>query len=101
MYCDLTLELTEVLEADVCVSFNCSFPGSRATYYDPPEPPEFDITDVEINTLFGSSYEKTSEELYDAGWLSVVEEKAREALEANDEQLYEAQLEAYHASECV
>ena len=101
MYCDLTLELTEVLEADVCVSFNCTYRGDSGDYFTEPEGPEFDITDVEINTLFGSSYEKTSEELYDAGWLSVVEEKAREALEANDEQLYEAQLEAYHASECV
>jgi hypothetical protein len=95
MHCNLTLELTETLEADVCVWFNCTFPGCAATHYDPPEPPEFEITDIEVETLYGATYEKTGRELMDAEWYNTVHNKAEEALEAYDE-VYDHQLDAYN-----
>ena len=95
MYCDLTVELTESIEADVTVWFHCTFAGCAATYYDPPEPPEFEVDDVEIEIMGGPHWEKTRGDLEAGGWYNIALEKALEALDNYDE-LYEHQLDAWN-----
>ena len=95
MYCDLTIELTESVEAEVTVWFHCTFPGCAATYYDPPEPPEFEIDDIEVEVLTGPTWQKTNGELIEAGWHEIAVEKALEALDAYDE-LYDHQIDAWN-----
>lgn len=98
MHCTLTLELTESVEAEVTVYFNCTFRGCAATYYDPPEPPEFEITDIEVDWVAGRDWCKSGRELMDAGFYNPVHNKVEEALEAYDE-LYDHQIDAYNC-EC-
>jgi len=95
MYCTLTVELTESIEAEVTVWFHCTFPGCAATYFDPPEPPEFEIDDVEVEVVTGASWEKTRGQLEDGGWYATALEAANWALDAYDE-LYDHQIDVWN-----
>lgn len=96
MYCELELELTESVTVGLTVHFHCTFAGCNATYYDPPEPPEFEVDCIEIDYLDGLVWEKDRQTLLASGWYDVAHEKALEALDNYDE-LYEHQIDAFNS----
>jgi hypothetical protein len=98
MHCTLTLELTETIEAEVTVWFNCTYRGDNGDYYNPPEPPEFEIVEVELEVLFGATWEKTGREVAEAGWAAWTVDRLGAAIDAYDE-LYDHQIDAYNCEE--
>ena len=95
MDCSLTIQLNENIEADVTVYFDCSYTGDPGDYHTTPQSPEFDITDVRVDTVYGSSYDKSRYELLGQGWTGAMDEQARHILLEGYEELYELQLDTY------
>ncbi len=92
-FCELTVQLGRNMEADVTVYFEVDSPGYPGDRFDPAEPPEFYVTDFEIDTLYGDGYEKSTWDLLDGGWCDIAERAVEVALENYD--LYYHQLDAY------
>ena len=85
------IELSETVHSDVLVYFTCTHPGYRGTYEYPGEGPEFEIQDIEVESVSGETWEKDGDEL--GSWDAMVREAAEKAVDRLD--LYDEQFEAY------
>ena len=96
MHCDITVELTESVEAKVRVHFTCASPGCPADRITPGEGPSFDILEVEVLALYGRDWEKSQDELIDQDFYDSVRVACEWAVDSYGE-LYEHQFDAYEA----
>lgn len=67
-YNEQTIELTERVECTFGIEFT-TYGGCPGDYWTPAEPPEIEITSLEVGTLIGANWEKSGRELHESGWL--------------------------------
>jgi hypothetical protein len=90
--CELTIDLSDNVEADIEVTFWCTYPGYGGDYYNPPEPPDFCVKDVWVTMVYGKTYDREP-----GSWRKELDTIADSALHGYGE-LYDHMLDSYHAA---
>ena len=99
MHVTLTdVQVTEYLFCDVDVEFELIHPGHRGSWVEEPVGPEFEITGYSVLEAWGENWNKSREQLDEAGWLDLVEDTVDSLLDSYCE-LYELQNDVYNYGE--
>lgn len=87
------VELSDGVIADCIVEFDCISRGYPATYWEPGEGPEFEITDAYVEEAWGETWTKTRREMGD--WVQILDERFNEIVDDYPD-LYELQYDEFH-----
>jgi hypothetical protein len=89
------IEISDGIYADIEVDFECVHPGYRATWDDPGEGPEFEITGFRIESVWTDNWFRDATELGD--WADILYAATDKVLD-NIPDLYEGQLDAWEGN---
>ena len=88
------VEVKDGIYVDLEIEFVCCSPGYAATWDEPGEGPEFEITGWEITGAWSDGWNKSGAALNAGGWMDVLA-KAVDPILDDIPDLYDCQYDAY------